>query len=335
MVIIASVTTSVAHAANILKKDYPERYVVKKGDTLWDISAKYLNEPWRWKEIWKSNQSIKNPDLIFPGDVLILSYVNGKPVLRSLKRETVYLKPSVRVEDITNAIPPVSPRAIAPFFRASLITTKSELESSAYIVDGFNDRLVGGKGVEMYARGLKETTASKYHIIREGNVLVHPQTGEKLGLEALDIGSARLVRPGDPAKVMILTSKEGVEIGDHLKPDNSGGSLPFFFPSVHPDTETKGVILRSDKKTAELGRLDIVSITFGEREGIEPGQVFKVISGVKTKVDPKTKKKFDIPEEQIGLIMIFRVFEKVSYGIITNATRQIVVFDQVVHPKAE
>ena len=311
-----------------------ERYVVKKGDTLWDIAATFLNEPWRWKEIWKANKSIENPNIIFPGDVLVLAHIDGKPVLKSLKRETVYLKPSVRVEDITNAIPPISPGAIKPFYQSSLITTSLEIESSPYIVDGLNDRLVGGKGVEMYVRGLKETTESEYHIYRAGRELIHPLTGEKLGFEAIDIGNAKLISPGDPAKVMITSSREGVEVNDRLKPINDFKALPFFFPSTHPDVNVKSIIFRSNRKTPELGKLDIVTLAFGEREGVKPGQVFKVVSGAKVRKDYKNED-FQIPQEQIGLVMVLRVFEKVSYGIITNASRQIVTFDQVVHPKAK
>lgn len=335
VMVILSATTFVAHAAELLKKDYPERYIIKKGDTLWDISAKYLHDPWRWKEIWQVNEYIKNPDLIYPDDVLILSFVNGKPVLRLLKRETVFLRPSVRVEDITKAIPPISPRALNPFFIKPLVTTKAEIESSAYIVEGSNNRLLGGKNVEMYARGLKETTERKYQIFRAGRVFLHPETGEELGLEALDIGTAKLVRPGDTARIKVLSSREEVQVLDRLRPDNSNGSLPFFFPDSHPDVTIKGYIFQSELSTPEFGRLNIVALTLGEREGVEPGQVFRVISAEKMKIDPITQKKYTIPSEQIGLVMVIRTFEKVSYAIITNSIRQISTADNVVHPKVD
>ncbi len=343
--ILTSAISSVGHAAGILKDSYPERYTVTKGDTLWDISGKYLNEPWRWPELWKANEYIKNPDLIFPGDVLVLTFIDGQPVLRALKRETVTLKPTIRVQDINNAIPPISPKAIKPYLLAPLVTTEEEVDSAAYIVDGFNNRLIGGKSEQMYARGIKETSKTDFQIFRPGRVLVHPVTKEDLGLEAVDVGIAELAKPGDPARVLIKSSKEDVVILDRLRPINDTGALPFFFPSTNSDVDIKGFILEPERKTPEIGRLDsIVTVALGEREGVEPGQVFKVLSQPVTKLDPlktergfklfrKKDENFTIPSEDIGLIMIIRVFEKVSYAIVTNTERPLSPGDLIVHPK--
>lgn len=332
--ILASAICSVSYAAGILKNDHPERYTVQKGDTLWGISGNFLNDPWRWPELWQSNSDIKNPDLIFPGDVLVLTFINGKPFLRALKREVVKLSPSVRSEDINKAIPPISPGAIKPFLEAPLITSLEEIESAPYIVDGFYDRLVGGKLDQMYARGVKETSLANYQIFRPGRSFVHPVTKEKLGIEALDIGAAILVRAGDPARIQIKTSREEVEIRDRLRPTNDSDAVPFFFPSAHDNQKIEGFILPSVEKTPELGPLDrVIAITLGEREGVEPGHVFKVLSKPIKKKDPiKRRESFTIPEEEIGLIMVFKVFNKVSYAIVTNTERPLSPGDIVVHP---
>jgi len=335
LTILTSAICSVGYAAEILKDGYPERYSVKKGDTLWGISGQYLKEPWRWPELWKGNQNIQNPDLIFPGDVLVLTFVDGQPVLRALKRETVKLKPTARVEDINKAIPPISPRAIKPFLIAPLVTSKEEIDSAPYIVDGFNNRLVGGKYEQMYARRIKETSNANYQIFREGRTFVHPVTKEALGIEALDIGSAKLAKPGDPAKITIKSSRQEVAVLDRLRPVNDSEGIPFFFPSSNDDESIEGYILRPAEKTPEIGRLDrVIAITFGSREGVKQGQVFKVLSQTKTKVDPlNSKEKFTIPSEEIGLVMVFRVFDKVSYAIVTNTERPLSPGDRVVHPK--
>jgi len=321
-------------AQDLLKKGYPERYVVQKGDTLWDLSAKYLNEPWRWKELWKANQNIKNPELIYPGDVLILTLIDGKPSLRSLKRETVKLKPQVREIDFADSIPPISPKAMKPFIQSPLVTTADEMQSSAYIFDGVNNRLVGGKGEQMYARGIKETSASEYQIYRQGRVFSHPITGEKLGVEAIDIGRAKLVKPGDPAKIMVTSTKGvGVIAGDFLRPVNEAESLPFFFPSVTSDESIKGHILPLQNRTRELGKLDVIAIAFDENADVQPGQVFKMMSQSVARKDLfNPKEVVMIPEERLGVLMILRVFDRISYGIITDSDSPIDGGDIVVHP---
>lgn len=331
--------TSVVQAADLLKKDYPSRYVIKKGDTLWDIAGKFLNDAWRWPEIWKKNKDIENPDLIYPDDVLVLSFVDGNPVLRKLQqqklsRSTVVLTPTAREESLLKAIPPISPRAIKPFLISPLVTTQSEIASAAYIVDGVSDSLVGGGGTKMYARGLKEESESKYHIFRAGRVFLHPDTKEELGREAIDIGTASLVAPGDPAIVKVLSSRESVEIGDLVKPVNGNETLPFFFPSTHPDESVHSLILGTEVQTSEVGATDIVTLAFGEREGVKPGQVFRVFAASADKKDRVTGGTYSVPFNEVGLVMVLRVFEKVSYAIITNASSHISAGDRVAHPKA-
>lgn len=331
--VLTSAICSTSFAAGILKEDHPDKYVVKKGDTLWDISGLFLKSPWRWPEIWQNNSDIKNPDLIFPGDVLFLTFIDGRPVLRALKREVVKLSPSIREEDITKAIPPISPRSIAPFLNAPLVTSKEEAETAPYIVDGFNDRLITGKDDQVYARGIKETVKSKFQIFRVGRQFVHPVTKESLGLEALDIGTASLKRPGDPARIEITSSREEVAIEDRLRPTNDIGITPFFFPSSHSDKSIEGFILPVEEKSPELGNFRVIAITLGEREGVKQGHVFKILSAPVVKRDPvKPKEKYTIPAEDIGLLMVFRVFDKISYAIITDVDRPIQPGDKIVHP---
>jgi hypothetical protein len=336
--------SSMALAQDLLKDGYPERYEVKKGDTLWAIAGQYLNQPWRWPELWQANSDIENPDLIYPGDVLVLTMENGKPILRSLKsaslapkkRETIKLRPKVRESDYANSVAPISPEAILPFIFSPLVTTADEINSSAYIVDGVGNRLVGGKGDQMYARGLKDTSKADYQIFRSGRVFVHPVTGETLGLEAEDVGTATLLQAGDTARVAILdTNGTDVVSGDFLRPINPSDSVPFFFPQVHSTMGINGLILPAVTNNAELGKFDIVAVSIGERELAKPGQVFKIMSQARLKLDPTKKDEaFVIPQENVGLLMLIRVFEKVSYAIVTDATRPVNIGDTILHPEA-
>ena len=347
--ILTCAIVSTSYAQDILKTGYPERYTVTEGDTLWGISGKFLNEPWRWPELWKGNLDIENPDLIYPGDVLVLTFVDGKPVLRALKRETVNLSPTVRVEDISKAIPPISPGAIKPFLSAPLITTEEEIAAAPYIVDGFDGHLIGGRNEQMYARGLEETEKSSYQIFRAGRTFVHPVSGEVLGLEAIDLGDADLAKAGDPARILITSSNKEIDVLDRLRKVDQKETIPFFFPRANPYHSIRGYVLPDINKAPELGPLDkVIAISIGERESVKPGHVFRIQSQPIEKVDPlkaqekksfydsimKKKETFTIPREDIGLAMVFRVFDKVSYAIITNAERPISPGDRLVHPNS-
>ncbi len=326
------VGVQVSLADDLLKADYPDRYTVVDGDTLWDISGKFLNQAWRWPEIWKANESIENPHLIYPGDVLVLTFIDGKPQLRALRRETVKLGPKVREENLQNAIPPTSPDAIAPYLSAPLVTTADEINKSAYVVEGLDNKLVAGKYDQVYVRGMSEEIAEQYRIFRPGRTFVNPETGENLGLEAIHVGDARVLKPGETARISILDSFEEVAVLDRLRPVDVNKSVPYFYPRAHDDLAIKGYILEKPNRATELGALDIAVITLGERENVGPGHVFKILSQPEQKIDPITRKKYRLPYEQVGLMMVFRTFEKVSYGIITNTNRPLRAGDLVVHP---
>lgn len=333
--LLVMLSANVALASELLKTDYPERYAVVEGDTLWDISGKFLNQPWRWPELWQANEYIENPHLIYPGDVLVLTWVDGKPQLRALRRETVKMSPSIRESDLQNAIPPISPSAILPYLSAPLVTDKAEIDSAPYIVAGLDGKLVAGKYDQVYARGLGEYDNGEFRIFRAGRNFVHPETKEKLGIEAVHIGESRLLKTGDPARIGVQDSFEEVAVLDLLRKVDSGTkSLPYFYPRAHDNKGIKGYILEMPNKVTELGPLNVVAITLGERENVESGHVFKIMSQKKALKDPKTKKAIQLPNEQVGLMMVFRVFDKVSYALITDSLRAIRAGDLVIHPDA-
>lgn len=321
-------------ASELLKPGYPDRYTVVKGDTLWDISGKFLQQPWRWPEIWQANESIENPHLIYPGDVLVLTFVDGVPQLRTLRRETVKVSPKVRPEELDDAIPPISPDAITPYLSAPLVTSEEELVNSAYVVDGIDGKLVAGKYDQVYVRGIGEELAEQYRIFRPGREFIHPETGEKLGIEAVHVGDGNILKPGDPARLGIIDSFFEVSIRDRLRPVKEPKSLPYFYPRAHDSTGIKGMILDMPNRSKELGALDVVAITLGERENVEPGHVFKIMSAAEERTDPITREVYRLPYEQVGLMMVFRTFDKVSYAIITNAQRPLEAGYLVIHPDA-
>lgn len=347
LTIVASVASS--QSANpTLAADYPERYVVVKGDTLWGISQRFLRDPWRWPEVWQGNPQVDNPDLIYPGDVLVLTFIDGRPVLRKLRQAgREKLSPKVRADALLNAIPVIDPSAIQAYLRAPLVTTENELATAPYIVDGFDNRLLLGQYSQFYARGFNQTEvdnesefvkdgyAREYKIFRPGRRFVDPITEEHLGWEAKDLGLANFLKAGDPARLVVTEGHEDITIRDRLRPVLTKESLPFFHPHAPAYEGIRGVILSTPNRSTELGALSIIAMNLGEREGVDPGTVLRIKSKAKFKKDPVTGENYSTPEEPVGLAMVFRSFEKVSYAIVTNTERQVEPGDVLVSPNVK
>lgn len=328
-------TSVFAATESDLAANYPERYTVVEGDTLWDISTKFLTDPWRWPEIWQGNPQVDNPDLIYPGDVLVLTFIDGRPVLRSLRRETVKLSPSARATDYRSTIPPIDPASIQAYINSPLVTDEQEMLTAGYVVDGIDNRLLMGKYDQFYARGIADQSYSEYRVFRPGRKFIDPISDEVLGWEAEHVGDARMLKEGDPARLSLLETYTDVSIRDRLRPIEMPESLPFFSPKAPANPDIRGVILEMPSKLEELGAMSVVAINLGEREGVVPGDVLRILSQKVDKKDPITGENYKIPEEKIGLMMVFRTFEKVSYAIVTNSSRQVRVFDSVISPDVE
>ena len=338
-----------------LKSDHPERYTVVKGDTLWDISTRFLKSPWHWPKIWKINQEIKNPHLIYPGDVVVLRWVDGKPVLsverkdmgtglpslpeagkepvveRPVDDRTVRLAPKVHSEALEAAIPTIPPNAIVPFLTKPLVVEEDELEQAGYITTGLDDRIALGDSSQFYARGLKDDSAEYYQIFRPGKPIRHPDTGELLAYEALYLGDARRLETGDPSKLVVTAVKQEIIPTDRLLVAPKKASLPYYYPHA-PKTQVQGRIVSALNAVAEIGAKTVVGISLGTREGIEEGNVLRIMRHAGTHKDPLTRERYNLPDEDSGLVLIFRTYEKMSYGLIMTSTRPVHLLDAVVTP---
>ena len=347
-----------------LNADHPDRYVVQKGDTLWDISKRFLKDPWRWASVWTINEQIKNPHLIYPGDIILLTYVDGKPQLSVVRDEpaaevpqavvepavtpttsieepagetpsgmkVVKLRPKAHVGSIESAIPTISPDAIVPFLTEPLVVGRSELERSGYVTIGLDDRRALGDGSEFYARGLKKNSGTEYYqVYRKGAALRHPDTGETLGYEAQYLGDARMLVAGDPAKLVVTRVKQEILPTDRLLAAPEKAALPYYFPRA-PDKNVDGRILAAINGLREFGPTTIVAISLGKREGMEEGHVLRIMRHVGKSKDPVTRRMYRMPDEESGLLMIFRVFDKVSYALIMDANRPIHLHDALRTP---
>ncbi len=361
LTMILAITAPVSADVVQLAPNHPDRYVVVKGDTLWDISARFLKDPWRWASVWKINQQIKNPHLIYPGDVIMLTYdANGQPQLSVLRDEkaapttgttpapapageptdtspapagmsVVKLSPKARVEALSNAIPTISPDAIVPFLTQPLVVGKHELESAGYVTIGLDSRVALGDGSEFYARKLGPNPAEYYQIFRPGKALRNPETGELLAYEAMYLGDATLLKAGDPSKLVVTTVKQEIVPTDRLLVAPKRASLPYYYPRA-PDKNVHGRILSAINGLAEFGPDAIVAISLGEREGMQEGYVLRIMRHAGKDRDPVTGKFYKLPDEETGLLMIFRVYEKVSYALIMNASQPVHLLDVVQTP---
>ena len=272
--------TSVALAGTLeLNPDHPETYTVQEGDTLWDLSTKFLSEPWRWREIWQSNPQIENPDLIYPGDVLTLIFTGGEPSLvvsRAGGRPTVKLSPSVREIPLDQiAVPTIPIDAIQQFLLRPRVVGENELEQSPYVVSLGSEHLVGGSGSKIYVRGIGRDLRNRYIVYRQGNPYVDPESGEVLGYEAIHIADAVLERIGDPTTMIISRSTREVLKGDRLLSVTEDKISSHFYPKS-PDTAVDGQIISVVEGVTQIGQGQVVVLNVGTSDGIAIGDVMAV-----------------------------------------------------------
>ncbi|MCF6783595.1 LysM peptidoglycan-binding domain-containing protein [Stutzerimonas stutzeri] len=328
--------SGIAQADVQLKADHPEQYTVVKGDTLWDISGRFLREPWKWPELWHANPQVENPHLIYPGDRLSLVYVDGQPRLmlnRGASRGTIKLSPTVRTTPMAEAIPTIPLQAINSFLLSNrIVDSAEEFNGAPYIVAGNAERVISGSGDRVYGRGVFEDNIPVYGIFRQGKTYIDPETGEFLGINADDVGSAEIVdMEGDIATMMLTRVTQEARIGDRLFASEERAVNSSFMPS-EPEEELNGLILDVPRGVTQIGQFDVVTLNKGARDGLKDGNVLAVYKTGETVRDRVTGENVKIPDERAGLLMVFRTYEKLSYGLVLQATRSLAVQDKVRNP---
>ena len=319
-----------------LREGHPDQYTVVKGDTLWDISGKFLSQPWKWPEIWHANPQVENPHLIYPGDQLNLVYIDGQPRLmlnRGASRGTVKLSPSIRKTPMAEAIPTIPLEAINSFLLSNrIVDSVAVFEAAPYIVAGQAERVVSGAGDRIYARGNFSNPEAVHGIFRQGKTYLDPDTKEFLGINADDIGTGEIVaEEGDIATVMLSRSTQEVRLGDRLFPTEQRSINSTFVPS-EPASQVNGVILDVPRGVNQIGQFDVVTLNKGARDGLKEGNVLAVYKTGETVRDRVTGEQVKIPDERAGLVMVFRTYDKLSYGLVLAAQRQLAVMDKVRNP---
>ncbi|MFC1588694.1 LysM peptidoglycan-binding domain-containing protein [Pseudomonadota bacterium] len=348
-------TAQQKHTSIRVRESHPRQYTVKKGDTLWDISSQFLKDPWYWPEIWHKNRQVQNPHLIYPGDVLTLIYVNGKPQImvngtaqqqathtgRTVEKgerplRVVKLSPSIRKQGLDASVVTIPGDAIRQFLTKPRVVTKEELDAAPYILASDDDHLILGQDNTVYIRGELDKDRVRFTVFRPGEELVDPETDEVFGYEAIYAGEAHITKYGDPAIGQLTFTEREVLIGDRLLPLDKSKVNNLYYPRT-PDLEVKGQIISLFDALFGIAKFQIAVINRGGRDGIEVGHLLETQSAGATVRDRFTIRDEDgdikLPDERSGLMMVFRVFDQVSYGLILESTRVISNHDVVATPE--
>ena len=333
LLLLCALSMPLALADELLRADHPDHYTVVRGDTLWDISARFLRSPWRWPEIWHVNPQIANPHLIYPGDELDLVYIDGKPQLR-LRRGTLKLSPRVRSTPWDGAIPTIPVDAISPFLTRHYVLEQDQLDTAPYIVDFADEHIIGGAGQKAYVRSIDQEDALKFEIVRPGGPYKDADSGEILGYEAAYIGTSKLQRTGDPATVYINSTELEAVIGDRVIPAGDDKATANFTPHA-PAMPIEGNIIAVMNGVSQIGQYNVVVLDRGARDGLNAGTVLRVDQRgetIRDVVTPDSRDTVTLPDEEAGLLMVFRSFERVSFGLVLHATRVMHINDKVRNP---
>ncbi len=328
----------------------PDVYTVKRRDTLWDISKLYLKSPWRWPELWGMNlEQVRNPHLIFPGQVLYLDKSNGRARLRM--GEMVggptgdgRMTPRVRSRDIAfDGIASIPFNLIEPFLNEAVIFETNELVDAPRIVATQEGRVLLARGDTAYVRG-NLGQEREYRIFRQPRPLRDPTTKEILGYEATYVGASEYTVEGGtqtgadgkaeivPATFTVTSIRQEAGIGDRLSPVPAREYTNY---APHPPAAPiSGQIVSIYGDALTAGQNQIVALNKGANDGIERGHVLALYRDGKVVVDKtdKEREKIKLPDERHGILFVFRVFQRMSYALILTVKEPVSPGDRFTQP---
>ena len=364
-----------ASAATVadLKGTAPDRYTVIQGDTLWDISGRFLKEPWRWPELWRMNQDeIRNPHRIYPGDVLVLEHTAAGAQLRVMSNslETVKLSPKVRVESAARPVPSISPAVIDAWLSKPLVLGETELDSAARIIATQESRVALGTGNTAYVEGISKNQGDRWNLVRRGDPLIDPETGNTLGYLGIYLGEARVVRHGDVSTIEIVKAVEEIYRDDRLLPAIKEEPVFSYVPHA-PQTQVRARIVSAYPNLFETGPRAVVALSKGSNDGLRVGTVLAILRAPQDSHYPLRtsplygKQGFGgterheyrgadlrtrdaplyargkalnedalarLPDERYGLVMVFRTFDRAAFALVMEASRPVNLNDLATNP---
>jgi LysM repeat protein len=327
----------------VLAPNAPDSYVVKRGDTLWGIAKVFLRDPWYWPEIWQVNPQVKNPHLIYPGDTLHLVYIEGKPQLMLQRGDAARVEPRIRSEPLESAVTAIPYETVAAFMSKPVVLTQEQIKSAPYVVATRDSHVVMADGDTLYVRGFSSPPqlGTHYSVVRIGDPLRDPDDNRIVGYDGIFNGAGSITRVGDPATLIMTESARETEMGDKLFP--GGVDVPLDFIPSPPRTKINGRIMAVSNGVTVIGQYQVVVINRGAQDGLAPGNVLAVYQNGGTVRDTANKgflqpdtrlfaTKVRLPDERTGTFMVFKTFDRMSYGLIMEAKDIIRVADLVENP---
>ena len=355
-----------------LRDDHPDTYVVQKGDTLWDIAGRFLNHPWLWPEIWQANPQVQNPHLIYPGDVLSLVYMDGRPIV---SMQDGGFGPRIRRES-TEAIDTIPLSEVEPFLKRMRMLREGEAETLPYVVAVEENRLRATEGQLVYVRGMNVETGERVTLLRPTRIYYDvpddypfdwgqdesthveaadweheraPDTGfwtttsitrmkghrsAYLGHEVMEIAQGEVMRGGDPATVLVQYGDQEIKKGDLVV---AGGALAYdlrFVPRAANPVPPNMRVVAMAQGMEFAGPHMVVALSRGAADGVENGQVYSIFrpgevvrdevafaeDDVRTLFKPG-KADVQLPEEFVGHVLVFRTFDRISYGLVMESIK--------------
>lgn len=364
------VTFAVFAADAQLRQNHPDTYTVRHGDTLWGISAKFLSKPWLWPEIWQANPQVSNPHLIYPGDMLNLSFINGA---------RVKLEPSIHREG--DAVPAIALSQLRMFLKDRRVLNAEQVKRLPYVVGFEEGRLRGTVGQNIYARRLNAQPGQRWAVVRpshvfrsfadegdrrsdgsdgivahqlDSNVAMvstpwsedfrndgHYGRGHTLGVEVSVIGEVETLRSGDPSTLLLLNSTEEVRSGDRLMPMDESPYDPYYFPHAPKSMPAGAHVVALADAMHSAGPRQVVALSVGARDGIDNGTTFAMWKPGEVIADDVASNSWNrgvgetvkLPEEFVGHVMVFRTFDRVSYGLFMDGLKPANIGDTLRAPE--
>jgi len=326
--------------AQLIRPDAPMNYTVKRGDTLWDIAAVFLKDPWFWPEIWQINPQVENPHLIYPGDVLSLAYGAGGDARVSISQYSgARLTPRLRSEHLDGPIDTLPYEAIAAFLSKPSVLTEEQILGAPHILAFRDGHMIGGNGHEAYVQNLDAPLNQRFTVMNVGQPIVDLETNELVGYQASYVATAVVTNPGKITKTLLTEGAREALRGDRLI--SRDGETPLTFRPYAPKSPVDAQIIAMADEATEVGQYQIVVLNRGERHGLSAGAVLAVDQRGEVVQDVWNRRPFgknplseyvELPHERTGTLIVFKTFERVSYALIIGARAPIKVADRAYTP---